>query len=111
MRELVVDGWPRPKPLSGARRPVNEGPGGSTAGLKESGPPRVYSRPNSPREGRSAILSSVPTYSSHGVIPRRDTVEWKIFTTRAESATHAAALSLARLRQAARPALTAEVGR
>ena len=57
------------------------------------------------------MLSSVPTYSSHGVIPRRDTVEWKILTTRAESATHAAARSLARLRQAARPALTAEVGR
>ena len=56
------------------------------------------------------MLSSVPTYSSHGVIPRRDTVEWKILTARAE-ATHAAALSLARLRQAARPALSAEVGR
>ena len=60
--------------------------GGSTAARKESGPPRVYSSPNSPREGRSAILSSVPTYSSHGVTPSLHMAEWNTLTTRAESA-------------------------
>ena len=60
--------------------------GGKTACLNELGPPNVRRSPNSPREGRSAILSSVPTYSIHGKIPRRVMIEWNMLTTRAESA-------------------------
>ena len=56
------------------------------------------------------MLTSVPTYSSHDY-HSRGIVERKLLTTRAESGAHAVALSLARLGQAAKPALTAEEGR
>ena len=58
---------------------------GTTAGRKPPAPPRVCSSANSPRDGKSAMLSSLCTYYSHGVTPRCVTHAWYKFTMRAES--------------------------
>ena len=59
------------RPSSGSSGPVKERTGGTTAALKAPEPPRVRSSAKSPREGKSAMLSSRVIWVSAYVRRRR----------------------------------------